>query len=166
MPTKFNNNIIASRANTIAKADVVDLDAYRKIRVSNNDSHVIVLSADSQVGCAISRVLSSIGTKVEVVSDALTFSRIFQRSSFDVVFLDRDIEWVSASELSGIIRQYGRYTEIPIALLTDEDGTEESQEDIMQGYFDGVLQKPINARNLISMVENFLNSMNKTIDSN
>ena len=80
-------------------------------------------------------------------------------------FLDRDIEWVSASELSGIIRQYGRYTEIPIALLTDEDGTEESQRISRKAILTG-LQKPINARNLISMVENFLNSMNKTIDSN
>ena len=165
MTAKFNSNIGSARAANIAKSDVVDINAYRKVKKSDIYPSIIILSKDDLVCASVSRVLGAVGARVDVVNDALCFSRLFQAGSFDLVFIDGDLEWLTGDELCAIIKKYSKYNNIPILLLSDKGHKTEDDLAADVGVFDGVVPKPINAVQLISVVNIFFNEMNKTIDS-
>ena len=54
----------------------MDINAYRKVKKSDTYPSIIILSRDELVCASVSRVLASVGAKVEVVNDVLAFSLV------------------------------------------------------------------------------------------
>ena len=78
MTSKFNSNVGSVRAAKIARSDVVDINAYRKVKKSGIYPRIIILSRDELVCASVSRVLASVGAKVEVVNDVSVFHVCFR----------------------------------------------------------------------------------------
>ena len=66
MTIKLKTNIGSARAAKIARSDVVDINAYRKVKKQDVYPSIIILSKDDIVCSAMSRVLGSVGVRVEI----------------------------------------------------------------------------------------------------
>ena len=158
----LKNRLLAKNTKTIAKSEVVDINEYRKSRVQSDFTNVILLTSDEQISASISRVLGSRGIRVESTLDVICFSKTFQLRVFDIIIIYDEHQLLSGGELSSIIKAYKEYSEIPLIILSERDS---DHLETRHGLFDAVLKKPVNALQLLSVVNIFLDRMNKSIDT-
>ena len=55
MTSKFNSNVGSVRAAKIARSNVVDINAYRKVKKSDTYPSIIILSRDELVCASVSQ---------------------------------------------------------------------------------------------------------------
>lgn len=112
---------------------------------------VLVIDDESAICRIMTRTLERQGFSAASVSSAAELEPILRSAVFDVVLLDRSMEMPDGSHLVPVVRRHA-----PQAKLLFFTG--EFVEDEQRALVDGVVQKPVNGRQLAGLIRELLSS--------
>jgi len=100
-------------------------------------------------------ILEKVGHRVETVADGLSVLQNLEKGDFDAILMDIQMPGMDGISATNTIRTYtgiGFDPRIPVIALTAYN-EEELGEAYTQANFDGHISKPINARNLVTLLD-------------
>ena len=158
----LKNKLMKLEKKRVASNKVVNIFDYKKASGSGRPSQALMVSKDFEVTAVIERLLETIHVELECSEDAISFSKKLNLGGFDIVIIDDSLNWLSGGELSAIVKNHNGFNQLPIVLLSDIDAADSCG---ASQSVDAVIPKPINAVDFVSVVNIFLNDMNKSIDT-
>lgn len=145
------------RRERFLREKVVDLNEYRKHRLSLRKKNILLVDDDEQIQRSVSKALEKYGYQVLLAKDAMELAKILESQSFDLILLDIRLSWVNGFELCSLMKSNKLLREIPIIFLSGEVGNEEIRKGFEAGC-DEYITKPFDLNRFISTIRYFLES--------
>lgn len=113
------------------------------------NARVLVVDDETAICRIMTRTLERQGFSAESVSAATELEAMLQNAEFDVVLLDRSLDLPDGSELVPFVRKHAPRAKL--LFFTGEFVDAEQRE-----LVDGVVQKPINGKQLAALLHELL----------
>jgi len=133
--------------------DKVAIDSWLRHNMEGARARVLVVDDDELIRSLFKETLEEQGHKVVVANNSTQGIEYVKQWDFDLVFLDLKLPDMDGAELLEQLRSIK--PKLPVTIITGYPGSEMMERAFKQGPF-GVMDKPFDAADIITAVENFL----------
>jgi signal transduction histidine kinase/CheY-like chemotaxis protein len=124
--------------------------------------HRLLVAEDNEINQILAReLLGKAGYDLDVVSTGRAAVQAFEANSYALILMDCQMPEMDGFEATQQIRQSTK-TQVPIIALT-ANAIKGDRERCLAAGMDGYCSKPINPRQLLSLIESFLNQQNPAV---
>lgn len=148
-------NVPAIKIGNKWRFDKAAIDKWLHHNMEGVRTRVLVVDDDDLIRSLFKETLEEQGHNVVVASNSAKGIECVKRWDFDLVFLDLKMPDMDGAELLKQLRSIK--PRLPVTIITGYPGSEMMERAFKQGPF-GVMDKPFDAADIITAVQNFLHA--------
>lgn len=146
----LKNQTVAKQQETVGNR----LEVIKKINMEKSLT-VLVVEDDPMSRTFMQKMMNRIGIEADFAVDGLEAMRLYNKNTYDLIFMDIQMPVMNGYETTRLIREQEKLTAVhtPIIAITAY-ALEEDREKCLTSGMDDYLSKPVSVDHLLQVIEN------------